>query len=513
MVSNSPTSGSEKPSTRTSVLDLTDKIESTTQYFDLNFKHIPTSLNEDGDVINQKKEVITNFIKIPKTRLPALVPYLLKPRITALYPRLEELSKLTSLHTYFGTDKLRNRFLHTLFFGLLAKESAFGHIKTVKQEGKNKGVFQLTPIAIKDTPKTLAKNVYKNIWSLKRKPKTSDRTNIKLSTELSLLSFQRIYEICKTQLNDPYFIKNKQSLVIPLLMLGYNLGGSALKKLLRATLANRTNFNSKETKLKQVLKLGLKKRIIKGSHANYIAMILRFRNEFQTQLPTVLKINQEQSQKAARQAGKTARRKLAQSITPDTLPKGLQPRPGSQELPKNLQATPESQEQTKRAAKQAMVNNLPIFKAIDDITTSSKKELPRALSSLAHPPSSSSSEHPEKRPNPRLQAKRPRVKKFADIISAKPTHDQIIEWVIKTYKPKEYTQMLHGKMQLIQEYPYKIKVTSDLQQKEYVSSAQMIASPKQLLENFLETPVSKYASWEKLPNHKRANFLPPNMPY
>jgi len=501
MVNNRPTSGSEKPSTqkKIGILAMTKDIERKTMYYDRELNPMRARISNGKLISNNQVIPSQNFIRIPKTTpstISKFLEYLLKDPIPDLYTRLKKLSKLTSLHTYFGTDKLQNRFLHTLFFGLLAKESAFGQLTTVKREKKDKGVFQITPIAIDDAPRTKDKNVYKNIWSLStRDPELSDRNNLKLATELSIITFQRIYEICKTPLNDPYFIKNKQSLVIPLLMLGYNLGGGDLKKLLQAILENKSKFDSNETKLRNALKLGLEKGIIDGPHVHYLTMILKYRNELQPHLPTVLKRNQEQV--AARQASKAARRELAQSISTN-----LQPT-----LPVNLQPTPESQAQSKREAQQAMVNDLLSSYGIEDITTS----LPKALRALDN--QATSSGHPEKRPNPRLQAKRPRMKKFSEIISAKPTHDQIVEWIIGTYKPKESTQMLHGQLQLIQEYPYKIKVTSDLPKTKYRSVATIIAAPMQLLDNFLETPVNKYASWEKLPSHKRPNFLPPYTRY
>ena len=252
-------------------------------------------------------------------------------------PELRKLFSQTKLFRYLNTPKLQNRFLNTVFYGMLAKESAFGthtrhllksaytkigettyltgtkipirvfrrwiidtsynkHFQIPKATLKkynlrsqkaarqliekhtiNKGPYQITPINIKDISQQIDREPYKSIWNSSQSPVLKDRQQLEESRKLSVLSYERIYEMCKGVVSKEYFNNKKQSLVAPLIIMGYKCGGGTIKSLLAH--AEKTRYKSNI--LNQVLDWGLKQNIIKSEDVNYLKLILEYRNQLQ----------------------------------------------------------------------------------------------------------------------------------------------------------------------------------------------------------------------------------------
>jgi hypothetical protein len=287
--------------------------------------------------INQKENVLnTQELSAQKNKMKGLETEV---------PKLQSLFKKTRLFNYLQTPELQTRFLNTIFYGLVAKESAFGtNTKHISKSGReqlkklkipvkifkkwtiskkhntqfqipksalkkyglrnqaaaqkliekctiDKGVYQITPINVKDIKQSLKRNAFKKVWNSKTKPVLSDRTNIIRARKLCVLSFERIYEICRVQVSTKYMQNNKQGLVSPIMIMGYKCGGGKANQLLRY--ANKKKIRSNA--LNQTIQYGLEQNIINEGDVGYLNKILQYRNQLQ---PNVSQLERNENQRS-----------------------------------------------------------------------------------------------------------------------------------------------------------------------------------------------------------------------
>lgn len=284
-------------------------------------------------------------------------------------PKLRSLFQKTRLFAYIETPELQERFLNTVFYGLVAKESAFGtftrhltkngrkRLKKLKIPAQifkswtilkaygetreipqatlqrygianqsaleqlitectiNKGVYQITPINLKDIGEHVQRGALKEVWGTRvgTWESDADRTDIEKARKLCVLSFERIYEICRIQASTRYMKNRKQSLVNPLMIMGYKCGGGAANKLLEY--ANKEKFRSNA--LWTTIDWGIEEGIITTADKNYLKKILFFRDNLQPNISQIAR--NENLRESTTQQSQQQRRELSLEVIENNL--------------------------------------------------------------------------------------------------------------------------------------------------------------------------------------------------
>jgi len=321
-------------------------------------------------------------------------------------PKLRSLFQKTRLFSYLETPELQERFLNTVFYGLVATEGSFGtftrhltesglkKLKKLKIKAKifkswtmlrvhdetreipqatlqrygianqsalaqlikectiDKGVYQITPINLEDIGDHVHRGALKKVWGTRvgTWENDADRTNLEKARKLSVLSFERIYEMCRKETSTRYMRNRKQSLAAPIMIMGYSCGGGAAQKLLNY--ANEEKFTSNA--LWETIDWGIRQGIINDNHKHYLKRILFLRNQLQ---PNISQLEQNENQKSQIiSKSKKAREKLNEEVLENNL---TTTQPAQNEIKTSINPKKQPSSTTERQTDKATLNMNP----------------------------------------------------------------------------------------------------------------------------------------------------------
>jgi len=281
-----------------------------TRYYDENFREISRTDYNSG---------VKGFI-IPELDIDGMREKLYNPTIIQEYPKVKRLFQQSRLfNEYITSGNLQNSFIQRVFLGLLASESSFGTITTVRSENTNKGLYQITGESFRDAPNA---KYYKTLWPFNERPQRKHITDLEYAARLCVLNFDRIYEITRPLLSN-FSESDKSELILPIFIIAYNQGAGAAKRILRQVIEYK-RVNNRFPSRTQMLQNAFSSNLYRRGHLSYFFKIWYYSNnlrseEQQVSLQASRLSESTEKREQVTQQSRQARRELSAEVTETNL--------------------------------------------------------------------------------------------------------------------------------------------------------------------------------------------------
>ena len=466
-----------------------------TRYYDANFIEISKTEYRSG---------VKGFV-VPGIDINGMREKLFNPTIIQEYPKLKRIFQQSRLFSeYITSESLQNSFFQRVFFGLLASESSFGTITTVRRENTNKGLYQITRTSFKDAPNA---KYYNTLWPFDEKPARKHITDLEYAAHLCVLNFDRIYEITRPLLKN-FSESDKAELILPILIIAYNQGGGAANRILKQLIEYKKTHNRFPSRT-QMLKNALSSNYYQPGHLTYFFKIWAYSNDLRSQEARVaaqaegyiestsqrvalreeVRSNFTENQRVQTQESEEDTQDIIiegeeekETVTLEQLFATDLPQPEDEserelitleDLFEDISPTPESSDEL---TKEEQINRM--LRDLNQIETR-LNEIEVAINTLNANQSS-----PSENQEVIEQIQQPRWRQFLE--KRNYTHDEMVNFIVNTFEPTRETE---GN-KYTDRYPFDISISG------YIDSenAILISSKdsRTLIERVMQTPIDRY---------------------